>query len=55
MGTGLEQDCHSALRQQDKGKHTCSCPGEFNSDQLVETFDDADEGVRDSVARENFY
>ena len=29
-------------------------PGEFNSDRLVETFDDADEGVRHSVARENF-
>ena len=27
-------------------------PDEFNSDMLVETFDDADEGIRDSVARD---
>ena len=30
-------------------------PCEFNSDRLVETFDDADEGIMDFVARENFH
>ena len=27
-------------------------PGEFNGDRLVETFEDTDEGVGDSLARE---
>ena len=51
----MEQDF--ALLYADKRRECMLvlAPSEFNSDGLVITFDDADEGIRDSIARENFH